>query len=255
MGRLLTITALILTAGAATGCYPCMQNSYYDPYCGVVYGPSIQTPTFMSGFKKHKHAEHTCPLCISQTEKDHHKSVKSHDVSPCSCGHDHGATFGSQHPIPANYGAAFQGNCPVNCDPCCVSQHQTTVSDCDDCSTFGDSYSGTAYDQTPMMLPSVTMAPGQTFGSGTFSAEGCQDCETIVSGPLFNGQPIPETETMKPSVRTPAPGVDTEMPPGAIGTPTPDLSRGTTMMIPAFPTSRPSSKTTRHVHWVPNELQ
>ncbi|NQV29227.1 MAG: hypothetical protein HQ518_33145 [Rhodopirellula sp.] len=51
MGRLLTTTAMILAASVSAGCYPCMQNSYYDPCCGVVYGPSVttKTPTFLSG--------------------------------------------------------------------------------------------------------------------------------------------------------------------------------------------------------------
>ena len=59
MGKLLTITALILTAGVTTGCNQCMQGSYYDPCGGVIYGPSVTPPSFLSGLGKNKHDKHS----------------------------------------------------------------------------------------------------------------------------------------------------------------------------------------------------
>jgi hypothetical protein len=120
MGKLLTITALILTAGVTTGCNQCMQGSYYDPCGGVVYGPSVNPPSFLSGLGKNKHDKHSCPLCASEAQAGSHGSAGSHRVNgngACSCGHAHG----TQHPTPTNYGAAFGQPTPLQNgrSPCC----------------------------------------------------------------------------------------------------------------------------------------
>ena len=108
MGRLLTTTALILAASMTTGCYPCMQNSYYDPSCGVVYGPSVKPPTFLSGLKKHKHEEHSCPLCAvesSPTPYSVHGSPAVAGGTTACCDYGHGSGYPTQ--AYTNYGAAF----------------------------------------------------------------------------------------------------------------------------------------------------
>ena len=132
MGRLFTTTALILAASVTTGCYPCMQGGYYDPCGGVVYGPSVttKTPTFLSGLKKHKHNEHTCPLCNSDAPPTPTGIQPAHaGTDPCcQHGHDHSSNW-STTPIyatPASYGAAFDQ--PVHNQP--VHNHSGHSPDC-----------------------------------------------------------------------------------------------------------------------------
>ena len=123
MGKLTTI-ALILVASVTAGCSTCMQSRHYDPCSGVCYGPSVKAPTFLSGRKKHKHDEHSCPLCNAETP------VTPPGVPPVNGGIDgccqdgHGTTWSAT----TNYGAAFgqpvpaQGSQSPNC-ACPSPQH------------------------------------------------------------------------------------------------------------------------------------
>lgn len=98
MGRIFTTAALVLAASVTTGCYPCMQSSYYDPCAGVVYGPSVNPPTLLSGLKKNRHEKHSCPLCTS-------------DSAPVSCAGSGAGTYvgAGAHAgcCDLGYGAAF----------------------------------------------------------------------------------------------------------------------------------------------------
>ena len=115
MGRFLTTILMILTASSTVGCYSCMQSSYYDPCSGVVYGPSIQSPTIFSGLKKSKHDEKNCPLCQADGKSlSHADGVNcgpachqgAHHAETCACGNTH-ATPVNGAVNPACYGAAF----------------------------------------------------------------------------------------------------------------------------------------------------
>lgn len=275
MGRTLTLTALILTAGATIGCYPCMQNSYYDPSCGVVYGPSVKPPTFLSRLGKNKHEKHSCPLCT--TEAGPHATSAYYGAAfgqPTSAGNGHFPGCGCQTPQNCSSGysvAAHSRNCsdlancncatPIaNCDACSPCQHHVPASNCDTCATYGESYSGGSYlgdgysgvihDQSfsaePMILPGDTVLP-ETFSSGS-----CPHCNTT-SGPIFEGTIIHDHESHHPHVPTPAPAAEPalETAPGEVVRPEPDPLLPTTMMIPTFPAPRPA----RQVHWVPNALK
>ncbi|MGZ0169807.1 MAG: hypothetical protein ACKVHE_09635 [Planctomycetales bacterium] len=106
MGRLLATTALLLAASVTAGCSTCMQSGYYDPCGGVCYGPSVKTPSFLSGLKKNKHNEHSCPLCTSDAQPTPYGTpgvpFVNNGSAACS---QHG--HGNSYPTPANYGAAF----------------------------------------------------------------------------------------------------------------------------------------------------
>ena len=114
MGKL-TVIALTIVASVTTGCSTCMQSSYYDPCGGVCYGPSVKAPTFLTGHKKHKHDEHSCPLCNAEAPPTPVTPVNA-DPNGC-CQHGHGTSWTST----TNYGAAFgqpvpaQGNRSPNC--------------------------------------------------------------------------------------------------------------------------------------------
>jgi len=109
MGRLLTITAMLVVASVSSGCHSCMQSGYYDPCGGVVYGPSVKAPTFLSGLKKHKHEEHSCPLCNSNAPSTPPGAQAVNGGVDACCQHGHGANWSSTptYPTPVNYGAAF----------------------------------------------------------------------------------------------------------------------------------------------------
>ena len=113
MGKLTTI-ALILATSVTTGCSTCMQSSYYDPCGGICYGPSVKAPTFLSGRKKHKHDENSCPLCHAESPAT--PAVVKDGVDGY-CLHGQGTTWSST----TDYGAAFgqpvpaQGSHSPNC--------------------------------------------------------------------------------------------------------------------------------------------
>jgi hypothetical protein len=109
MGRLLTITAMLVVASVSSGCHSCMQSGYYDPCGGVVYGPSVKKPTFLSGLKKHKHEEHSCPLCNSDAPSTPRGVPAVNGGVDACCQHGQGSTWSSTptYPAPASYGAAF----------------------------------------------------------------------------------------------------------------------------------------------------
>lgn len=116
MGKLTTI-ALILVASVTAGCSTCMQSGYYDPCGGVCYGPSVKAPTFLSGRKKHKHDEHSCPLCNAETPATPPGVPPVNGGVDGCCQHGHGTTWSAT----TNYGAAFgqpvpaQGSHSPNC--------------------------------------------------------------------------------------------------------------------------------------------
>ena len=123
MGKLTTI-ALILATSVTTGCSTCMQSSYYDPCGGICYGPSVKAPTFLSGRKKHKHDEDSCPLCNAEAPAT--PPGVNGGVDGC-CQHGQGATWSST----TNYGSAFgqpvhtQGSHSPNC-ACPSPQHSSS---------------------------------------------------------------------------------------------------------------------------------
>ena len=180
MGKLTTI-ALILVASVTTGCSTCMQSGYYDPCGGVCYGPSVKAPAFLSGRTKHKHDEHSCPLCNSEAPTTPlGVPAVNGGVNGC-CQHGQASTWSAT----TNYGAAFgqpvpaQGSyspdcaCPspqncaagcsahkqskscrgkgqphcncstpaTNCNVCEPCPNPCPISNCDTCSNIGDSYS------------------------------------------------------------------------------------------------------------------
>jgi hypothetical protein len=323
MGRLLATTALLLVASVTAGCSTCMQSGYYDPCGGVCYGPSVKTPTFLSGRKKHKHDEHSCPLCNAEVPSTPSGAPLINGGVDGCCQHGQGTTWSAT----TNYGAAFgqpvsaQGShspgcaCPspqncsagcsthkrsqacrgkgqphcncsapaVNCNVCDPCQHEFPISNCDTCSTIGESYptignsySGVVHDQPfvtdsyssdPMILPGGTiidgeMIHGDTILPETFSNSGnCPHCKST-SGPIFEGTIVPghehtpPYEADKPAGPTPAPAAEPahEAVPGETVSPMPEpgpLPASTTMMIPTFPAPKPA----RQVHWVPNTLK
>ncbi len=318
MGRLLTITAMLVVASVSSGCHSCMQSGYYDPCGGVVYGPSVKAPTFLSGLKKHKHEEHSCPLCNSDAPSPPPGAPAVNGGVDACCQHGHGSTWSSTptYPAPVNYGAAFDqpvhgqngysSNCacqsPQNCSAGCSGHNRSQacrgkgqphcncatpitncsvcdpcpISNCDTCSTIGDSYSGVVYDGSfdsgtyssdPMILPGETIIDGDiihgdTVLPETFSSSGdCPHCQST-SGPIFPETALPDKvkdagpayEADKPTTTTPAPAPAAEAAPGEAVAPTPEpgpLPASTTLMIPTFPAPKP----TRQVHWVPNTLK
>lgn len=322
MGRLLTITAMLVVASVSSGCHSCMQSGYYDPCGGVVYGPSVKTPTFLSGIKKHKHEEHSCPLCNSDAPSTPTAVPAVNGGGDACCQHGHGSSWSSTptYPTPVNYGAAFDQpvhgqngyspncacpspqncsagcsgdkrsqacrgkgqphcNCstPItNCHVCAPCPNPCPISNCDTCSTIGDSYSGVVYDEPivvdsyssdPMILPGETIIDGEiihdeTVHPETFSGSGdCPHCQST-SGPIFQGTILPDDgknatpayETDKPTTTEPAPAPAAEAVPGETVAPTPEpgpLPASTTLMIPTFPAPKPASQ----VHWVPNALK
>lgn len=295
MGRFLTTTALILAAGLTAGCNQCMQSGYYDPCAGVVYGPSVNPPSFLSGFGKSKHEAHSCPLCTSDAPPTPYGTAVN-GVSSACCDHsawtattNYGAAFGqpvpnqtSRHascacPSPQNCATGCAGrrhsaarhssgcNCHAAaspCDVCSACPHEMPITNCDTCSTIGESYPGVVYDESfpaesyssePMILPGETIYQGGTVVPETFShPENCPHCQAT-TGPIFNGTIIPGHEADKPLTPTPAPAAEPakESAPGETVTPEPDVLPPTTMMIPTFPAPKPA----RQVHWVPNTLK
>jgi hypothetical protein len=227
MGKLTTI-ALIIVASVTTGCSTCMQSGYYDPCGGVCYGPSVKAPTFLSGRKKQKHDEHSCPLCNAEAPTTPPGIPAGNGGVNGCCQHEHGSTWSAT----TNYGAAFgqpvsaQGShspncaCPspqncssgcsahkrsqacrgkgqphcncsapaTNCNVCDPCPNPCPISNCDACSTIGNGYSTVDNSYSGVVYDEPFVT--NSYSSDPMILPG----ETIIDGEMIHGNTIhPET--------------------------------------------------------------